>query len=383
MSRTARPLSLTDRERDQLEQWLAAHGTPQQVALRCRIVLAATAGQTNVTIAAQLGVDTKTVALWRDRFAEAGPEGLWKIAPGRGRKPTYGSNKIKAIVAATLRTKPKGMTQWSCRHMAQAQGVSKSTVSNIWRRHNIKPHRITRFTLSRDARFLEKRTDVVGLYLNPPEHALVLCVDEKTQIQALDRTQPGLPLKKGRLGTMTHDDKRNGTTCLFAALARLQGKVIGQCYARHRNQEFLKFLRRLDQAFPGEVRLHLVMDNYGTHTHPNVKAWLKRHPRVTFHFTPTSGSWWNLVERWFAELTTKAVRRGSCGSVADLQTAIAQFLEAWNDNPQPFVWTATVDSIQAKLTRCRQTLEQIKPGCTAPRSRKTKPKPPVISRTLH
>ncbi len=381
MSRTARALSLTDREREQLEQWLAAHGTPQQVALRCRIVLAAAAGQTNLTIAAQLGIDTKTVALWRDRFAEAGPESLWKIAPGRGRKPTYGSNKIKAIVAATLRTKPKGMTQWSCRQMAQAQGVSKSTISNIWRSHHIKPHRIKRFKLSRDSRFLDKLTDVVGLYLNPPEHALVLCVDEKTQIQALDRTQPGLPLKKGRLGTMTHDYKRNGTTCLFAALELLQGKVIGQCYARHRNQEFLKFLRRLNQEFPGAVPLHLVMDNYGTHTHPNVKAWLKRHPRFNFHFTPTSGSWLNLVERWFAELTTKAVRRGSFASVADLQIAIAQFLEAWNESPQPFVWTATVDSIQAKLARCRQTLEQIKPGCTAPHSRKKKPKSPVISRT--
>lgn len=374
---------LTDRERGQLEQWLSAHGTPQQVALRCRIVLAAAAAQPNLTIGMQLGVDVKTVALWRARFAEAGAEGLWKIAPGRGRKPTYRAHKIKAIVAATLRTKPKGMTQWSCRQMAQAQGVSKSTISTIWRSHNLKPHRTKSFKLSRDARFLEKLTDVVGLYLNPPEHALVLCVDEKTQIQALDRTQPGLPLKKGRLGTMTHDYKRNGTTCLFAALELLQGKVIGQCYARHRNQEFLKFLRRLDQEFPGDVPLHLVMDNYGTHRHPNVTAWLKRHPRFTFHFTPTSGSWLNLVERWFAELTTKAVRRGSFGSVADLEIAIAKFLQAWNDNPQPFVWTATVDSIQAKLARCRQTLEQIKPGCTAPRSRKNKLKSPVISRTQH
>jgi transposase/transcriptional regulator with XRE-family HTH domain len=383
MSRTARPLVLTDRDREQLEQWLAAHGTPQQVALRCRIVLAAAAGQPNLTIGMDLGIDVKTVALWRARFAEAGAEGLWKIAPGRGRKPTYRANKIKAIVAATLRTKPEGMTQWSCRQMAQAQGVSKSTVSTIWRSHNLKPHRIKRFKLSRDARFLDKLTDVVGLYLNPPEHALVLCVDEKTQIQALDRTQPGLPLKKGRLGTMTHDYRRNGTTCLFAALELLQGKVIGQCYARHRNQEFLRFLRRLNQEFPGDVPLHLVMDNYGTHTHPNVKAWLTRHRRFNFHFTPTSGSWLNLVERWFAELTTKAVRRGSFCSVEDLETAIAKFLHAWNENPQPFVWTATVDSIQAKLARCRQTLEQIKPGCTAPRSKKNKRKSPVISRTEH
>jgi len=329
------------------------------------------------------GVNVKTVALWRGRFAQAGPQGLWQPAAGRGRKPTYSPEKIKAIVQATLTSKPKGMTQWSCRQMAQAQGVSKSTVSTIWRSHNLKPHRVKRFKLSRDARFLEKLTDVVGLYLNPPDQALVLGVDEKTQIQALDRTQPGLPMKKGRLGTMTHDYKRNGTTCLFAALEVLQGKVIGQCYARHRHQEFLKFLRRLDAEFPADLALHLVMDNYGTHNHPNVKAWLKRHPRFVAHFVPTSSSWLNLVERWFGELTAKAVRCGSFGSVAELECAITQFLDAWNQNPKPFVWTATVESIQAKLARCRQTLEQIKPGCTAPRNRTKKSKSPVISRTPH
>jgi transposase len=265
--------------------------------------------------------------------------------------------------------------------MAQAQGVGKSIVSDIWRSHNLKPHRVKNFKLSRDARFVEKLTDVVGLYMNPPQQAIVLCVDEKTQIQALDRTQPGLPLKKGRLGTMTHDYKRNGTTCLFAALEVLQGQVIGECHGRHRHQEFLKFLRRLDREFPGDVALHLIMDNYGTHKHPNVQTWLKRHRRFHFHFTPTSGSWLNLVERWFAELTTKAVRRGAFSSVDDLQRAIAQFLEAWNEQPKPFVWTATVDSILAKHTRCRDTLEQIKPGCTAPRNRKKQT--PVISRTQH
>lgn len=362
---------------------MTAHGTPQQVALRCRIVLAAAAGQTNLAISQESGINPKTVALWRDRFVESGPEGLWEIAPGRGRKPTYGAGKIKRIVQATLSTKPKGMTQWSCRQMAQAQGVSKSTVSNIWRSHQLKPHRTKSFKLSRDTQFLEKLTDVVGLYLNPPDQALVLCVDEKTQIQALDRTQPGLPMKKGRLGTMTHDYKRNGTTCLFAALEVLQGKVIGQCYSRHRHQEFLKFLRRLDAEFPGEIALHLVMDNYGTHKHPNVQAWLKRHPRFIPHFVPTSSSWLNLVERWFGELTAKAVRCGSFASVTDLETAIAMYLEAWNQNPNPFVWTATVESIQAKLARCRQTLEQIKPGCTAPRGGKKKIKSPVISRTPH
>ena len=382
MARTSPALRLTDDEHKQLEQWVAAHGTPQQVALRCRIVLAAAAGETNLGIAATAQVDVKTVALWRARFAEAGAQGLWEIAAGRGRKPTHSPNKIKAIIRATLTSKPQGMTQWSCRQMAHAQGVSKSTVSTIWRSHNLKPHRIKSFKLSRDARFLEKLTDVVGLYLNPPDQALVLCVDEKTQIQALDRTQPGLPMKKGRLGTMTHDYKRNGTTCLFAALEVLQGKVVGQCFSRHRHQEFLRFLRRLDAEFPGDVVLHLVMDNYGTHKHPNVQRWFKRHPRFVPHFVPTSSSWLNLVERWFGELTSKAVRRGSFTSVADLQTAIAQFLEAWNQDPKPFVWTATVTAIQAKLSRCRQTLEQIKPACTAPRTRK-KTKSPVISRTSH
>jgi transposase/transcriptional regulator with XRE-family HTH domain len=383
MARTSTVVDLADADRERLERWAAAHGTPQQVALRCRIVLAAATGETNLGIAAELGVDVKTVSLWRGRFVQTGPEGLWEIASGRGRKPTYSSRKIKAIVQATLLTKPDGMTQWSCRQMAQAQGVSKSTVSTIWRSHNLKPHRVKSFKLSRDARFLEKLTEVVGLYLNPPDQALVLCVDEKTQIQALDRTQPGLPMKKGRLGTMTHDYKRNGTTCLFAALEVLQGKVIGQCFTRHRHQEFLKFLRRLDAEFPGKIALHLVMDNYGTHKHPKVQAWLKRHPRFVPHFVPTSSSWLNLVERWFGELTAKAVRRGSFASVADLESAIAGFLEAWNENPKPFVWTATVESIQAKLARCRQTLEQIKPGCTAPRTRKKKAKSPVISRTLH
>ena len=383
MPRTSAVVILSDVERERLETWVSAHGTPQQVALRCRIVLAAAAGQTNLTISHESGINAKTVALWRDRFVKAGPESLWQIAPGRGRKPTYAAGKIKRIVQATLSTKPKGMTQWSCRQMAQAQGVSKSTVSNIWRSHQLRPRRTKSFKLSRDARFLEKLTDVVGLYLNPPDQALVLCVDEKTQIQALDRTQPGLPMKKGRLGTMTHDYKRNGTTCLFAALEVLQGKVIGQCYSRHRHQEFLKFLRRLDVEFPGKIALHLVMDNYGTHKHPNVQAWLRRHPRFITHFVPTSSSWLNLVERWFGELTAKAVRRSSFASVAELEAAIAQFLDAWNENPNPFVWNATVESIQAKLARCRQTLEQIKPGCTAPRSRKKKIKSPVISRTPH
>jgi transposase len=362
-------------EQGKLEQWIAAHGTPQQVALRCRIVVAAAAGKSDVSIAEQLAVNRNTVILWRKRFSEEGLDGLWDIAPGRGRKPRYEINKIAAIVDATLQTKPAGMTHWSCRTMAQSQGVSRSTVSNIWRAHKLQPHRTKTFKLSRDPKFLEKMTDVVGLYLNPPQEAIVLCVDEKSQIQALDRTQPGLPIKKGRCGTMTHDYKRYGTTTLFAALDTLQGKVVGECHQRHRHQEFLKFLRRLDNEFPGKVPLHLVMDNYGTHKHEKVREWLKRHPRFVPHFVPTSSSWLNLVERWFGHLTDKAIRRGVFRSVADLQSSIEGFLQAWNQNPKPFVWTATVESIQEKLTRCRRTLEQIQPGSTSPKVRKLKKMP--------
>jgi transposase len=363
---------LAPSEQLQMQQWVAAHGTPQQVALRCRIVLAAAEGQSDVAIGEQFSVNRKTVMLWRRRFAEQRLEGLWEVAPGRGRKPTYDMDKIAAIVDATLQTKPEGMTHWSCRTMAKSQGVSKSTINSIWQAHNLKPHRVETFKLSRDKKFLEKMTDVVGLYLNPPQQAIVLCVDEKSQIQALDRTQPGLPIKKGRCGTMTHDYKRNGTTTLFAALEMLQGKVIGQCYQRHRHQEFLRFLRTLDQEFTGEVPLHLVVDNYGTHKHAKVRAWLKRHPRFVLHFVPTSSSWLNLVERWFGVLDDKAIRRGVFRSVEDLKTAIEAFLVAWNKDPKPFVWTATVESITEKLTRCRRTLEKIQPGCTSPRTRKRK-----------
>jgi transposase len=370
MPRLSPVLSVSPHQQEQIERWLAALGTPQQVALRCRIVLAASSGNSEVQIASALNINRKTVRLWRDRFAREGLQGLWEIAPGRGRKPTYGPDRIKAVIDTTLQSKPKGSTHWSCRTLAADQGVSKSTVSNILRSHNLKPHRSRAFKLSRDPRFLEKLTDVVGLYLNPPDRAIVLCVDEKSRIQALNRTQPGLPLKKGRSGTMTHDYKRNGTTTLFAALDLLEGKVIGDFHKRHRHQEFLSFLRRIDRKFPGKTILHLVMDNYGTHSHPNVKAWLDKHPRFVIHYVPTSCSWLNLIERWFAELTNKRIRRGSFLSVDDLIAAIEDFLDAWNENPKPFVWTATVDSIVAKLARCRQTLEQIQPGCTAPKNRK-------------
>lgn len=372
MPRPTVPLVLAEDQQQQIDRWLAAMGTPQQVALRCRIVSMAGLGQSEATIAAALGTTRPTVRLWKERFAEKGLAGLWEIAPGRGRKATYGPERIQAVLDATLQSKPQGSTHWSCRTMAARQGMSKSTISNIWRSHNLKPHRTKSFKLSRDPKFLEKLTDVLGLYLNPPDQAMVLCVDEKSQIQALNRTQPGLPLKKGRCGTMTHDYKRNGTTTLFAALDVLQGKVIGECHQRHRHQEFLRFLRRIDREFPGPTPLHLVMDNYGTHATGEVQTWLHRHPRVVVHYVPTSCSWLNLIERWFAELTRQRIRRGSFFSVRELETAIQEFLSAWNEKPKPFVWTATVESILTKLSRCRQTLEQIQPGCTVPKARKRK-----------
>jgi len=372
MPNTSLAINLQAAERTQLEQWASAHGTPQRVALRCRIILAAVAGQQNVAIAEKLRVSRPTVLLWRKRVREQGIGEVWQVAPGRGRKPQYDQARRERIIQATLQSKPQGMTHWSCRLMAQAQQVSSSTVNRLWQLHNLKPHLSRTFKLSRDRKFLEKLTDVVGLYLNPPQKALVLCLDEKSQMQALDRTQPGLPLKKGRCGTMTHDYKRNGTTTLFAALNVLDGKVIGECHPRHRHQEWLRFLRRLDGEFPPQIQLHLVMDNYGTHKQPHVRAWLKKHPRFVCHFIPTSSSWLNLVERWFRELSDKAIKRASFVSVPDLKQAIEEFMGSWNENPKPFIWTATVEGIMTKIERARVKLEQIKPGSTLPRSRKKK-----------
>ena len=372
MLRSIPAIMLSDDQQKQVQQWLAAMGTPQQVALRLRIVLALGSGQSEVAIAAENGVNRKTVRLWKGRFMNSGLEGLWEVAPGRGRKPIYSAERIKEVIDATLQSKPKGSTHWSCRTMATAQGISKSTVNNIWRGHHIKPHLSKTFKLSRDPKFLEKMTEVIGLYLNPPDKSIVLCVDEKSQIQALDRTQPGLPLKKGRCGTMTHDYKRNGTTTLFAAIELLHGKVIGDCYKRHRHQEFVKFLRRIDREFPGTTPLHLVMDNYGTHKPPEVKLWLGKHTRFVLHFVPTSSSWLNLIERWFGELTSKRIRRGSFLDVNDLVTAINEFLAAWNEAPKPFVWTATVESILAKLSRCRQDSGTDPAGLHASQNTQTK-----------
>jgi len=372
MSRRAIPVILTETDSQELKRWVSAHHTPQQVAQRCRIILAAATGGQDKDIAAAMQINYKTVAMWRQRYHSEGPDCLWEVAAGRGRKPQLSAKKIEEVVNATLQTKPAGATHWSCRTMADKQGLSKSTINRVWQSHGLQPHRTKQFKLSRDPKFLEKLTDVVGLYLNPPEKALVLCVDEKSQIQALDRTQPGLPMKKGRCGTMTHDYKRNGTTTLFAALEVAEGKVIGQCYARHRHQEFLKFLRRLDAEFPDKIKLHVVMDNYGTHKHPKVQSWLQRHPRFIPHFIPTSSSWLNLVERWFGELTGKRIRRGAFVSVDNLIASIDEYLGTWNEKPKPFIWTATVESIIEKLSRCKQTLEKIQPGYTLPRSRKAK-----------
>src|SRR3989304_4768785 len=370
MSRYAMQVTISESDHRELERWVSAHRTPQQVAQRCRIILAAAKGQQDKDIAKRMEINPKTVALWRQRFCSEGPDCLWEVAAGRGRKPQFTVDKIEEIINPTLQTRPTGATHWSCRAMAEKHGVSKATVNRIWQSHGLQPHRIKPFKLSRDPRFLEKLTDVVGLYMNPPEKALVLCVDEKSQIQALDRTQPGLPLKKGRCGTMTHDYKRNGTTTLFAALSLLDGKVIGQCQARHRHQEFLKFLRRLDREFPGEQQLHLVLDNYGTHKTPQVQAWLRTHRRFVPHFIPTSSSWLNLVERWFGELTEKAIRRGAFVSVPELVQAIEPFPAAWNADPQPFVWPAKLEDILRKIERARAKLESIQPGCTQPRRQK-------------
>ena len=307
-----------------MENWVRSSSTPQGIVLRSMIILEANTGNSDKAIARHLRVSAPTIRLWKRRFAQGGPQALTQIAAGRGRKATYSARKVAAIVKATQHTKPPGQTHWSCRSMAKAQGVSFKTVQRIWNIHGLKPHLSRTFKLSKDKHFVEKLTDVVGVYLNPPQKAVVLCVDEKSQIQALDRTQPGLPLVKGRCGTHTHDYVRHGTTTLFAALNVLDGKVIGQCQARHRHQEFLKFLRTLDTEFPVDLDLHLILDNYGTHKHEKVRRWLEKHPRFKLHFTPTSASWTNLVERWFRELTDKSIRRGAFVSVEDLETAIHQ-----------------------------------------------------------
>ena len=326
---------------------------------RAQIVRMAADGVLSQDIAWELGISRPTVQLWRERFLSLRLEGLEKDAPRPGRIPSISEKKIRAVVEATLHTTPPNATHWSTRSMAKAQGLSQATIRRIWKHHNLKPHLVKTFKLSRDKQFVEKLYDVVGLYLNPPDQSLVLCVDEKSQIQALDRTQPGLPLKKGRCGTMTHDYKRNGTTTLFAALSMLDGKVIGDCMPRHRHQEFIRFLKKIDAETPPEVDLHLIVDNYGTHKHPRVKSWLRRHPRFHLHFIPTASSWLNLVERWFREITDKRIRRGSFANVPALIAAIKNYLDAHNQHPRVFVWTASVERILTKLAKCKEALDSL------------------------
>lgn len=355
----AEPLPISAEQKRTLETWIQARNTPQKIAFRARIVLLAAGGQPNRRIAHELKTSRPTVILWRERFREGGPVALTEDEPGRGRKPSVAAAKVKQIVEATLHSHPANATHWSVRTMAAVQGVSPATVQRIWDAHGLQPHRSETFKLSRDKRFVEKLTDVVGLYLNPPNKALVLCFDEKSQIQALDRTQPGLPMKKGRCGTMTHDYKRHGTTTLLAALNVLDGTVIGDCMARHRHQEFLKFLRKIDRETPPEMPLHLILDNYSAHKHEVVQRWLKKHRRFQFHFTPTSSSWLNLVERWFREITDKRIRRGSFHSVGELEQAIQDYLAHNNQQPRPFVWTAKVEKILEKIGHCKAILETL------------------------
>jgi transposase len=323
------------------------------------VLLLAGDGVSNSDISEVVGVSRPTVLAWRGQFEREGLTEFGEVAPGRGPKPSISEEKIAEIVELTLHSKPEGQTHWSCRSMAHVVGVSPATVQRIWSARGLKPHLVKTFKLSHDRSFEKKLIDVVGLYLNPPDQAVVLCVDEKSQIQALDRTQPSLPMTKGRAGTMTHDYKRHGTTTLFAALDVLTGTVIGRCLPRHRNTEFLKFLRTIDREVPRGLQVHMILDNYGTHKHPNVKKWLDAHPRFHLHFTPTSSSWLNLVERWFREITDKAIRRGVFHSVNELITAIDDYLKANNDNPQPFIWTATAEQILAKVARGRVTLQQV------------------------
>lgn len=352
----AAPLLIPDQEKQILQGLVKAPSTPQGIALRARIVLLAGSGMANYAIAKKLSVGRPTVLLWRDRFAEKGSTGLLHIEEGRGRKPEIPQAVIDAIVHDTLYTTPADATHWSTRTLAKKHNISFTFVKKVWDAHGFKPWLVKTFKVSNDPHFVEKLKDVVGLYLNPPEHALVFSVDEKTQIQALDRTQKSLPLSYGHTQTITHDYKRNGTTTLFAALNILKGEVIGHCIKRHRHQEFLAFLKKIDQAVEQEYDVHLIVDNYSTHKHAKVKTWLVKHPRFHFHFIPTSSSWLNLVERWFREITTKRIRRGSFRSEQELIEAIEDYIRENNLHPKPFIWTKSADEIIEKVNRCKGIL---------------------------
>lgn len=354
--RIAPPIILSAEENATLAKWAQARSIPARLVQRARIIRLAARGVQSKDIARQLMISRPTVQLWRERFLALRLAGLEKDAPRPGRLPEIPEAQVRAVIHATLQTTPPNATHWSTRSMARSQGLSRMAVQRIWKQHNLKPHRIRTFKVSRDQQFVEKLYDVVGLYLNPPQRSLVLCVDEKSQIQALDRTQPGLPLKKGRCGTLTHDYKRHGTTTLFAALSMLDGRVIGDCMPRHRHQEFIRFLSKIDTETAPELDLHLIIDNYATHKHPRVKGWLRRHPRFHFHFIPTSSSWLNMVERWFREITEKRIRRGSLASVPELVAAIEAYVDGHNQNPRIFSWTASAERILAKVAKSKEVL---------------------------
>jgi transposase len=359
MSKPAAALAVSEGQRGVLEALSVARTAPHREVQRARVLLMAADGVANTEIASRLGVTPVTVRSWRKQFQAEGMAKFAKVAPGRGRKPQIPQEVIEQIVDLTQNSTPEGETHWSTRTMARRVGVSKDTVQRVWSARGLKPHLVKTFKLSNDPRFEEKLVDVVGLYLNPPEKAIVLCMDEKSSVQALDRTQPSLPIVKGRAATMTHDYKRHGTTTLFAALDVLTGKVIGSCLPKHRHGEFLKFLKIIDAEVPTGLDVHMIVDNYSTHKHANVQAWLAKHPRFKLHFTPTSSSWLNLVERWFRELTDKALRRGAFHSVPDLITAIEAYLDAHNNDPKPFIWTATAEDILAKVARGRVALQAV------------------------
>jgi transposase len=357
--RVAPPVILTAELKRHLTSVANSRTASVRFALRARMILLAAEGLQDKQVAAEVKVRRQAVALWRKRFLALGIDGIARDAPRGGRlRSARTAAKVRAIVERTTRTTPPCATHWSTNSMARAEGVSASTVGRVWREHGIKPHRVKSFKLSNDKRFAEKLDDVVGLYLNPPEHALVLSCDEKSQIQALDRTQPGLPLGRGKTATMTHDYKRHGTTTLFAALGTLDGKVISTCMPRHRHQEWIKFLGLIDRRTPADKALHLIVDNYATHKHPKVLRWLKRHPRFHVHFTPTSASWLNMVERFFRDLTTRRLKRGVFTSVPKLVAAIEAYVGESNENPKPFIWTAKASDILEKVKQARESLHK-------------------------
>jgi transposase len=353
-------IELTEKEREMLEAFSRGKKVSVRLAERSAIVLLAAEGNENIAIAARLKVTRQKVARWRDRYAGQGIQGIQMDAPRSGRIPKISAVRKAQVIQSTLGQKPAAATHWSRSTMAALCGMSDSTIGRIWKAHGLKPHLSRTFKLSNDKHFAQKLEAIVGLYLNPPEHALVFSCDEKSQIQALDRTQPGLPIKKGRAATMTHDYKRNGTTSLFAALNIATGEVIGTCMKKHRHQEWIRFLNLVSQSAPGDRQVHVICDNYATHKHAKVQAWQKRNPRFHFHFTPTSASWLNMVERFFRDLTTNRIRRGVFHSEADLIAAIEEYLEVHNANPKPLIWTARADDILEKVKRGRAKLDKLR-----------------------